>query len=158
MFNKKSNKSVPVFQVKKKHSWRGRLVRLLEVLLIVLVLLGTLVWYLVSSHFSFNNFFKSAVQLLSIKVEKTKVIKQQTDQDKLKSAIEESKVFEIESIKGVQGGFEVKSKSGLIVDFSKEKNFDESIRTLQTLLAKAKIDNKTVKQVDFRFDKIIVKY
>ena len=158
MFNKKSNKSVPVFQVKKKHSWRGRLVRLLEVLLIVLVLLGTLVWYLVSSHFSFNNFFKSASQLLSIKVEKTKVIKQQTDQEKLKTAIEESKVFEIESIKGVQGGFEVKSKIGLIVDFSKEKDFDESIRTLQTLLAKAKIDNKTVKQVDFRFDKIIVKY
>ena len=158
MFNKKSNKSVPVFQVKKKHSWRGRLVRLLEVLLIVLVLLGTLGWYLVSSHFSFNHFFKSAAQLLSIKVEKTKVIKQQTDQEKLKSAIEESKVFEIESIKGVQGGFEVKSKSGLIVDFSKEKDFDESIRTLQTLLAKAKIDNKTVKQVDFRFDKIIVKY
>ena len=50
------------------------------------------------------------------------------------------------------------SKTGVTIFFSKEKNFRESISTLQTLLAKAKIDNKTVKQVDFRFDKIIVKY
>ncbi len=158
MFNKKSNKSVPVFQVKKKHSWRGRLVRLLEVLLIVLVLFGTLVWYLMQSHFCFNNFFVSVSERLSIKVEQPKGKKEQTDQEKLKSTIVESKVFEIESIKNAQEGFEVKSKTGLTVFFSKEKNFDESIRTLQTLLAKAKIDNKTVKQIDFRFDKIIVKY
>lgn len=158
MFNNKKSPSVPVFQVKKKHSWRANLIRLLEVLLITVVLIGTLIWYLLQSHFSLSNFLHSAQQTLIPKIDQKTQVKQQLAQDQLKQSIQDSRVFEIDTINDVQDGFEVKAKSGLVVVFSKEKDFGETISTLQTLLAKAKIDNKTIKHVDFRFDKIIVEY
>ncbi len=154
----KKNPSASVFQVQKKHSWRGSLIRLLEVLLIIIVLLGTGIWYLNQSHFSVSKFINSTQESLKPKVETQKKVEQKTPQDELKTEIEKSKVFEIESIKEVTGGFEVKAKNGPTVVFSKEKDFAETIRTLQTLLAKAKIDNKSVRQVDFRFEKIVVQY
>lgn len=158
MFNNKNTPSVPVFQVKKKHSWRANLIRVLEILLIIVVLLGTLVWYLLQSHFSLNNFLHSLQQTLTPKIEQKTQAKQQLARDQLKQSIQNSRVFEIDAINEVSDGYEVRAKGGLVVVFSKEKDFDETISTLQTLLAKAKIDNKTIKRVDFRFDKIIVEY
>lgn len=158
MFNNKKTPTRPLFQVEKKHSWRGRLVRLLEIFLIGLVLVGTLIWYLWQSHFSFGNFLDSVKQVLTPKIEQKKQDKVLTSKDRLKRLIEDNHVFEIVTIEEVPDGFEVKAKDGLVVVFSKEKDFSETISTLQTLLAKAKIDNKSIKHVDFRFDKIIVEY
>ncbi len=158
MFNNPKPASVPVFQVKKKHSWRSTFIRILEIALIVVVLLGTLVWYLLQAHFSLSNFLQSLEQTLTPKIKQPTQVKQQLAKDQLKQKIEESRIFKIDAISEVQDGFQVKAKTGLVVIFSKEKDFDETISTLQTLLAKAKIDNKTITHVDFRFDKIIVVY
>lgn len=156
MFSPRDRSSVPVFKVKKKHSWKGNLIRFLELTLLFIVISGTVFWYLSQSHFSLPKFFDSVKSALSPKIEKKVVNKTETAEDKLTRIIKESRLFEIESLKKIESGFEVRSKNNLLVVFSDDKDFSESVRTLQTLLAKAKIDNKTVKRVDFRFDKLIV--
>lgn len=50
------------------------------------------------------------------------------------------------------------SKNGVVVFFDDQKSLDDQVATLQTLLTKARIDNKALKKVDFRFEKIVVEY
>lgn len=158
MLNKSKKQTVDMFEVKKKHSWRGNLIRFLEITLIIMVILGTSVWFLKGSNFSINKFIGDLNNKLSPKLEKKNNQVQKSSKESLKEIIEAEKVFEIESINEVQKGLEVKSKKSIIVIFSNEKDFLNQVRTLQTLLAKAKIDNKSVRRVDFRFEKLIVQY
>lgn len=155
---REKNQSGAVFEVKKKHSWRVNLIRWLEISLILIVLLGTTVWLLSQSNFSMEKFFQDVKDKFQPKIAVKKVISQKNQKQTLQETIESEKVFEIESIKEVQNGFEVKSKNSATVIFAKDKDLSNQVRTLQTLLAKAKIDNKSVKRVDFRFEKIVVQY
>lgn len=156
--NRENNQRKSVFEVKKKHSWRVNLIRLLEIGLILIVLFGTVVWLLSQSNFSLEKLFQDVKGKLQPKITAKKVISQKDQKQDLQTLLESEKVFEIESINDVQNGLEVKSKNSATVVFAKDKDLSNQVRTLQTLLAKAKIENKSVKRVDFRFEKIVVQY
>lgn len=154
-----TNKAVPVFKIKKKHSWKDRLIRLVERLLILAVVVGTGIWLLAASHFSPRSFFSTLGKDLRPQATFESQPKVQSKEDQLRAAINQTKVLEIGSIvKTPQGDFQVDSTGGIVVIFSQNKDFAAQVATLQTLLAKARIDNKALKKVDFRFEKIVVEY
>lgn len=66
---------------------------------------------------------------------------------------------QVSSIKySAQQGIEVKSDEQLKIYFSREKNLESQIRSLQLILKKYKIEGKDLKQVDLRFDHPVVRY
>ncbi len=157
--NAKRNSIAPFFSVKKKFSWKDRVIRFLELGLIALVILGTLFWLLISSHFSFNKFLSGVVNNIQPKISSSSAQKVTSDEDKIKQLLKTNNVIQVVSVtKSQEGYLEVHSKEGLIVYFSLAKNLQDEVTTLQTLSSKAKIDNKSLKIVDFRFNKIVVQY
>lgn len=157
--NAKRTSIAPFFSVKKKFSWKDRVIKFLELGLIVLVIIGTLFWLLVSSHFSFNKFFSVVVNNVKPKISSSSAQKVTSDEDKIKQLLKTSGVMQVVSVtKFPEGYLEVHSKEGLVVYFSLAKNLQDEVTTLQTLASKAKIDNKSLKIVDFRFNKIVVQY
>jgi len=66
---------------------------------------------------------------------------------------------QISSIKYIgQKGIEVKDDGGLTVLFSREKDLLDQIRSLQMILKKYKIEGKSLKRVDLRFEQPVVRY
>lgn len=157
--NNPGKNNVPVFSVDKKHAWRDQLLRWVGLGLVGLVLVGTVGWLLVSSNFSAGKTFENLVQQLKPEVSKKQEIKIASKEEELKLLIEKSKALEIESLtKTAEGDLSLKAKSGPQVIFAVEKSLTDQVATLQNLLTKAKIDNKALKKVDFRFEKIVVEY
>jgi hypothetical protein len=151
--------SVPVFNVQKKHAWRDVLLRFVSLILIGSVVLGTLVWLLVVSGFSFQKFLNMSLEALKPQVQQEKKVDGLTPEEELRVLIDQDKLFEIESLtKTAEGDFVVVAKNGPTVIFTVKKSLTDQLTTLQTLLTKAKIDNKALKKVDFRFAKIVVEY
>lgn len=150
-------KAVPIFEVKKKHSWKTSLIHYLEISLVIIVVLGTLVWVIVSFHFSFGNIFNNTFSFFRPKISTETVTGKQSSEAEIYQLFAEQKLFKIVSVnKTEQGDFQVTSDTGVVVFFAANKDLSEQVATLQTLLTKAKIDNKPIKKVDFRFEKIII--
>ena len=77
----------------------------------------------------------------------------------VKNLIDEYKIFEVGSVReSGNDSLEVTSKNNILVIFSLKKDLSGQVRTLQTVSTKAKIENRNLKKVDFRFEKIIVEY
>src|SRR3989344_8750702 len=156
---KKIYSEKPVFKVENKHAWRDKFIRIIEIGLVVIVIAGTIVWLLLASHFSFARLFASLGNSIKPKVTSNSATRNLSDVEELKKLLSERKLVDINSVeKTNEGSFQVKSKSGEIFIFSHEKNLEEQVSTLQTLLAKAKIEGKSLKKADFRFSKIVVEY
>ena len=65
----------------------------------------------------------------------------------------------VRSIKYVgQKGIEVQAEEALKILFSREKNLEAQIRSLQMIVKKYRIEGKDLKQVDLRYSQPIVKY
>lgn len=156
---KDGKNSVSVFTVKKKHAWREQLLRWVGLFLTAVVLIGTAVWFFVSANFSFRTLLNTTLAKLSPEIKKEDKIQAVNKEDELREIIEKDKVVEIESIsRTTEGDISLKAKNGPQVFFAIKKSLTDQVSTLQTLLTKAKIDNKAVKKVDFRFEKVVVEY
>ena len=156
---KKLYSEKPIFEVKKKHAWRGKFIRGVEIAALVLVVLGTIAWLLLSSNFSPNKLFANLANVLKQKIASEEAKKKLSKIEQLNWQLKEKKLFEVKSVEETaEGDFQVKSAKDQVVFFSREKNFDEQVSTLQTLLAKAKIEGKGFKKADFRFSKVVVEY
>jgi len=156
---KKIYSEKPVFKVQKKHAWRDKFIRIIEIGLVVVVISGTVVWLLLSSNFSFEKLFKTFGNSVKPKITSNSATRKLSDEEKLKQLFSERKLIDVSSFeKTKEGDFQVSSKSGEVFIFSHEKNLDEQVSTLQTLFAKAKIEGKSLKKVDFRFSKIVVEF
>ncbi len=57
-----------------------------------------------------------------------------------------------------QTGIEVKGDEELTIFFSREKDLAGQIRSLQTVLQKYKIEGKSLKQIDLRYEQPVVRY
>ncbi len=80
-------------------------------------------------------------------------------EEELENLINTEKVLDIDRVeRTAENDFLLFSKNGMVVFFDEQKSFDDQVATLQTLLTKARIDNKALKKVDFRFEKIVVEY
>ena len=151
-------KARSVFTTPKVHTKKRRLRLTIEILLISLVLIGTVFSVLRFRDFSFEKLTKNFQNAITLK----KPTQSKTDQISVEAKIKElidKKILTITSIEKSEGGFAViKSKEKTSVIISTEKNLENQAKTLQTVLSKAKIEEKEVSLVDFRFDKLIVRY
>ncbi len=148
-----------VFTVKKKHAWRSQLLRFIGTGLILLVLVGTVAWLVVSANFSLSQFLSKQLQSLKPEVREQEMKKTATKEEQLSALVDKDKVVEIDSItKTPEEDLLLKAKNGPVVFFAARKSLTDQVATLQTLLTKAKIDNKALKKVDFRFDKTVIEY
>jgi hypothetical protein len=153
------NTEKPVFKIEKKHAWRDRLINIVELSLLALVVIGTVVWVLLSSNFSPTNLINNLSETIKPKVSTQSSNQKSTVEDEIRKLFKESIILEIDQVvRTEEGDYEIKCKQGQIVYFSKEKSIGEQVSTLQTLLAKAKIEGKNLKKADFRFAKIVVEY
>lgn len=50
------------------------------------------------------------------------------------------------------------SVAGVMVDFSPTKDFSKQVRALQLVLPKVKMDGSNVKEIDLRFNNVVLKY
>ena len=149
--------SVSLFTVKKKHAWREQLVRLIGFGLVLVVLLGTGIWLLMSANLSLGGFLSKQLQKLRPEVKQEEVKKATTKAEELQTLIADNKVLEVQSLTmTAEGDLLLQSKSGTVVIFAVKKSLTDQVATLQTLLTKAKIDSKALKKVDFRFEKVVV--
>lgn len=151
--------SVPIFSVRRKHAWRDQILRYISLILIGTVVLGTAVWFLISANFSWAKFMTQFLEKVRPEIKKEEKLIVESKEDELKMLIEKDKIVDIDAIgKTLEGNISLKVKNGPQVFFAVKKSLVDQVATLQTLLTKAKIDNKAIKKVDFRFEKIIVEY
>ena len=66
---------------------------------------------------------------------------------------------QIKSIKYIgQEGMEVQTEENLVVLFSRQKNLENQVRSLQMIVKKYRIEGKGLKSVDLRYDQPVVRY
>ena len=147
-----------VFTTPKIHTKKRRLRLAIEILLISLVVIGTVFSALKFREFPLAKLTKSLKNAVTLKEE----TKPKTDQTSVEAQIKElidKKILTVTSIEKSGEKFAIiKSKENTSVIISTEKNLESQAKTLQTVLSKAKIEEKEISVVDFRFDKLIVRY
>ena len=154
---KLEKKKYTVFTPTKEHSNKRRLIFLVEVAAVITIALGTASFFLVPKDFSTQNLLGTFRDIISLKKTESS-LDEKTFENLLREEVD-GKILRVTSIKNSnQGFYTVESTEGLKVIFDENKALDGQVRTLQTLLSKAKIDKKRVILVDFRFDKLVIRY
>lgn len=147
----------PVFIPKKEYSKKRHLIFLIEAGVITIILVGTIAIFLIPKDLSFKNVaekFRNSVGLKKTETPKD----DQTYEDLLRASLD-GKVLKVSSIKKSDDSFyTVESTEGLKIVFDENKDLSSQIRALQTLLSKAKINKKRPVFIDFRFEKLVVRY
>ncbi len=78
--------------------------------------------------------------------------------DQVKEKVDPA-IFEIKDFKEIDAySLEATSFQGVVAVFGTHQSLDDQVSSLQTLLAKSRIEAKQVKKIDLRFNKTIVEY
>ncbi|OGY26192.1 MAG: hypothetical protein A2Z24_01325 [Candidatus Woykebacteria bacterium RBG_16_44_10] len=146
---------VKVFSAAKIHA-KIRITRLTaEVAILLVVLVGTAITLFWPSNFSLQQTFENLKTALSLEKVETRGL---SFEDQVRVLVD-GKVIDVVSIeKSPHGYVTIKDKNESVVIFSSGKELETQVRTLQTLLTKAKIEKRVVSLVDFRFEKLVVRY
>lgn len=146
-----------VFSVPKEHKKTRRLIFTIEVVVILLLFIGTAVTFLGPDFFSPETLWNNVREKIVLKTpQENKEIA--TFEDSIRKLIDK-KLLHIITIKRSDKEFyTVKSKEGIDVIIDEKKDLESQVRTLQTVLSKAKIEKKRINLVDFRFEKLVVRY
>lgn len=139
---------------KKKRRWR----LIIEFIFIGVVVVGSAVTFLQWGNFSYRGAFDEFKEVLSIQKETPLTKSGISVEEKIKD-IYDKKIIKITSVDYSNPDFiMIKSQEKVIVVISTSKNLEEQANTLQNVLTKAKIEGKSVTLVDFRFEKLVVRY
>lgn len=139
---------------KKRRRWR----LIIEFLFIGVVVVGSLVTFLQFKDISYERVFEKFRGVLSIQRETLLVKPGVSTEEKIES-IFDKKILKITSIDDSNEEYiTIKSEEKTTVVLSTTKDLQEQSKTLQSALAKAKIEGKSVILVDFRFEKLVVRY
>ena len=139
---------------KKKRRWR----LIIEVLFIGAVVVGSLATFLQFRDISYEQTFDKFRGVLSIRRETPLEKLGVSTEEKIKD-IYNRKILKITSIDDSNEEYiTIKSQERTTVVLSTSQDLEEQAKTLQSVLAKAKIEGKSVLLVDFRFEKLVVRY
>ena len=127
-----------IFSAPKTHNNKRKAIFLVEILVIILLITGTIISFVALDEFAPSDYFKKFTNLALLKRPSQKK-EEKSFEEKIREAIDK-KILDVTAIE--------KSNEGL----------GFQARTLQTVLSKAKIENRVASLVDFRFDKIVVQY
>lgn len=154
---KPKNNPQQVFVAPKVHT-KVRNIRLtIEILLLIVVVIGTIFSLLLPSNFSLQTRLEDLKGLISLKKQNFEP-KAPSFEERAATSIDK-KLLNITSLEsGSEGFVTIRSMEGVTVILSSQKDIETQTRALQTVLSKAKIEGKAVSLVDFRFDKLVVRY
>ena len=163
MFNKRKRlfrkRETNRVELKKPNTRARKTLLFFEILLVLLVLIGTAFGILKLIEFSPSNFIQQHIYKLSPVTPLSKV--DEVDKSRTQLIIESlpKEVFELGKVQDESlQELRLLSNQGTLAIFSLEKDADFQLTTLQNLLTKAKINKKRVKSIDLRFDKAVVVY
>jgi len=146
-----------VFSAPKVHTRTKRVWLATEISIVLAVLVGTALSFLWSSGFSPQKALNNLKEIVSLK-RQDKTAEKLSFEEQARLLID-GKIFKIASVeKSAEGFLTVRDNGGLVVILSPTKDLGTQVRALQTVLSKAKIENRTVSLVDFRFEKLVVRY
>lgn len=74
------------------------------------------------------------------------------------AAVLENSSLKLETVPVVVDEKLIASISGYSIIFSYQKDLETQVRSLQLILPRLKMENKTVKEIDLRFNKVIIRY
>lgn len=157
---RKTPKKTPakIFTARSVHKPKEKFLRFFEVMVILLVFLGTLFALYSSQRTRITGFLNQIPKFLTPKQASQSVAPKVAFDESLKIALRRDSIaFQAVSLTA-QGDYLVDVSGGLKIFFSSKKDSNDQVSTLQTLLAKAKIEGKQIKKVDFRFENIVVEY
>ena len=147
-----------VFVTEKTHSKTKNLRLVIELAIVVLVIVGTGFTVFGLNDFSYDKFFDRTKELFRLKKEEITKPTEITFEEKIKREIDK-KILNFSTIQETSGGnYKIKTRERVLVYISASKDLEFQSGTLQRLLSKAKIEKKTLILVDFRFDKLVVRY
>ena len=163
MFNKRKRlfrkRETNRVELKKPNTRARKTLLFFEILLVLLVLIGTAFGILKLIELSPSNFIQQHIYKLSPVTPLSKV--DEVDKSRTQLIIESlpKEVFELGKVQDESlQELRLLSNQGTLAIFSLEKDADFQLTTLQNLLTKAKINKKRVKSIDLRFDKAVVVY
>lgn len=146
-----------IFSAPKTHNNKRKAIFLVEILVIILLIVGTIISFVALDEFAPSDYFKKFTNLALLKRPSQKK-EEKSFEEKIKKVIDK-KILDVTAVEKSSGGYySIKSKEGVNVVMVGDKDLEFQARTLQTVLSKAKIENRVASLVDFRFDKIVVQY
>ena len=138
----------------KKRKWR----QTVEIIIVAVVVVGSLFTFFQFNDISVDQAISKLREAFKIQREIPTINTEASVEERIK-AVFEDKMLKITSIDDSNDKFvTIKSKEKVTVVISTLKDMEEQAQTLQNVLTKAKIESKSVSLVDFRFDKLVVRY
>ena len=142
-----------IFTSEKKVTKRNFILRILEILIVIVILMGIVFTY--ASKEGFIVFLGSALkEIVSPKIPVSS--EEKTPKEKILSSI--SANLSLKEIRDNQTSLEIITLEDTKIIFSTEKDISNQINSLQTISEQAKIEGKKIKKIDLRYDKIIIEY
>lgn len=146
------------FSTQRVNKKKNSLFNILVGLILTVVVVGTLSPWVIRFSFSIRVLLDNfTANIAPQKIEAlTPIAPSFTDQ--IRSKIDPT-VFNIKEIKEVDAfTLEITSQDNIIAVFSSQNEVENQISSLQTILAKSRIESKPVKKIDLRFNKTVVEY
>lgn len=138
----------------KKRKWRLAI----EVIFIVVISIGSLFTLLRFNDISIDQIIENIGKSLRLQRQPSLVSEGVPIEERIRQLIDK-KVLNIVSIEKSDKGFiTIWSKERIKVILSSDSDLEVQAKTLQNVLSKAKIEGKSVSLVDFRFEKLVVRY
>jgi len=149
------NSGPKTFETSKVNSKRKRIIFLIEILAVFSLVVGITFSFLNLNNFNYSKIFEAIKGTLDLK--QAQQHKDLSFEEKARTLIDK-KLLDITELKKTDRGLDIKSKQGVEVFISDDKDLGDQVKTLQTVLSKAKIEKREVLLIDFRFDKLVVRY
>lgn len=148
-----------VYELEKPNTRARKILLFFEIVLVLAVLAGIGFGVNQVLNFSPRDFIsENLVKLVPIMPQTETVEKIEGEAERIiKSLPEEIFALQEEKSRTVDE-LSILSKQGTLAIFSLKKDVQFQLDTLQNLLTKAKINKKTIKKIDLRFDKVVVVY
>ena len=160
IFNKRKKfikKKENVVDLKKPNLKARRVLRIVEITLILFVVLSTIFGLVRISRFSPSDFWDERFSKISPKILEPNALAEKNDRSDQIIRNLPKELFTFKKLeKKTDTDLVVTSQQGTTALFSLTKNLDFQLTTLQNILTKAKINKRKVAKVDLRFDKVAV--
>lgn len=146
------------FSTNRVNKKKSSLLNLLVGMLLLLVLVGTLAPLILQWGFSARNLIDNfTVNIAPQKIEALTPIAP-SFKEQISSKID-PETFTIAEVREVDDfTLAVTSQNNIVALFSSQSDVESQISSLQTILAKSRIESKQVKKIDLRFNKTVVEY
>jgi hypothetical protein len=142
----------------KIHTKKRRWLLVIEIFFVVLVAIGSLFSIMRLNDVAFKDTIEDLRERLAPQQEKAKTGDEVTIEGSVREVFHK-KPLSITSITKTSDDFiTIRTKEKTTVVVSTKQDLEDQAKTLQNVISKAKIEGKGISLVDFRYEKLVVRY